>query len=641
MQIDYRLTAADQRVFVDRSRAAWAAGRLAVFLGVSVATALLSGWALWRLRHQDGAGWQAAELFFVAALLATGYLFDVLWRRLSPLGRWLERFTGDYSLVLTPAGFAISRDGRHDFVPWPDIRAFEETERHWVFHCRRGRGFVVPKSALPTAEERGRFAEEVRQSWAEHASNRGLLLPERPTGRLWGTRTLADLAANLAAGYRFAVFRPAKPADFRADPLQLALLLGLQLAVYVAADYLLAGGEGARFNVYGFTDFGAAGLLFLLSGVAMAGRLSEPGSLLLLLVAVAASELAAYGVYLPLYAVVDRFGGDGADLAATLLYVAWVAWMLAIAFRAVVALCGYPRAAALLPVSLYALFNLALVHALPEEEFFDPPPESPVAGIAAPAIDGEALFYRQPELVDAAVAKLAADRVGVTDLYFLGFAGEADEKVFAHEIEYVKDLFDHRFGTADRSLVLVNSEDTAERLPLANGHNLDAALQRLAERMNKKEDVLFLFLSSHGSADHHLSVQFPTLPLNDLSAARLKEILDASGIRHRVIVISACYSGGFLDALKDDYSLIVTAASRDRSSFGCGDQTEFTYFGAAYFVNALNHTASFIDAFGDARADIEAREKAEGKVPSEPQIHVGPAIVPKLKQLEQRAGAKS
>ena len=89
--------------------------------------------------------------------------------------------------------------------------------------------------------------------------------------------------------------------------------------------------------------------------------------------------------------------------------------------------------------------------------------------------------------------------------------------------------------------------------------------------------------------------------------------MDRSGIRNRVIVISACYSGGFLDVLKDEYSLIMTAARRDRQSFGCGDTSVFTYFGEAYFVQALTREYSFIKAFYAAKRSIEQREAHENK----------------------------
>ncbi|MEQ1556343.1 MAG: C13 family peptidase, partial [Gallionella sp.] len=130
-----------------------------------------------------------------------------------------------------------------------------------------------------------------------------------------------------------------------------------------------------------------------------------------------------------------------------------------------------------------------------------------------------------------------------------------------------------------------------------------------------------------------LSVSFWPLRLNNLKAETLKEMLDNSGIQNRVIVVSACYSGGFLDVLKDDNSLIITASSRDHVSYGCGDATQYTYFGESYFVQSLAHGNSFIRAFSDAQKRIAAREKSEGKGSSAPQIHIGKNIEEKLDLL--------
>jgi hypothetical protein len=111
-------------------------------------------------------------------------------------------------------------------------------------------------------------------------------------------------------------------------------------------------------------------------------------------------------------------------------------------------------------------------------------------------------------------------------------------------------------------------------------------------------------------------------------------MLDRSGIRWRVIVISACYSGSFIDALKDRRTLIITAASRNRTSFGCSNENDFTYFGDAYFNQALRHGSSFIGAFDEARRIIAAREREEELTPSQPQIYVGAAMKPALERLQ-------
>ncbi|MBC7786921.1 MAG: hypothetical protein H7Z18_05600 [Methylophilaceae bacterium] len=173
-------------------------------------------------------------------------------------------------------------------------------------------------------------------------------------------------------------------------------------------------------------------------------------------------------------------------------------------------------------------------------------------------------------------------------MYFLGFAGRSDDKVFANEMTFAQKLFDTHYDTQGHSIALLNSYGTFEKVPIATAHNLTDALNGVAKRMNVEEDILFLFLSWHGSRNFNLSVAFYPVQLNDLSADELKKILDESGIKNRVIVVLACYSGGFIDALKNDNTLILTAARRDRTSFGCGVESEFTYFGDAFFVQALS-----------------------------------------------------
>ena len=65
---------------------------------------------------------------------------------------------------------------------------------------------------------------------------------------------------------------------------------------------------------------------------------------------------------------------------------------------------------------------------------------------------------------------------------------------FSHEIRYARDLFDQRFDTQGRSMVLINHTETIDNTPFANVHNLELALRRIAERMNLEEDVVFIFL---------------------------------------------------------------------------------------------------------------------------------------------------
>src|SRR5690606_15240010 len=161
-----------------------------------------------------------------------------------------------------------------------------------------------------------------------------------------------------------------------------------------------------------------------------------------------------------------------------------------------------------------------------------------------------------------------------------------------------------RYGNGGRTLLLVNDPDSATDTPIASLTALRAALAGVAERMDPDEDVLLLFLTTHGSSDHELLVQLGELPLDQVTPASLAEALDESGIRWRIVVVSACYSGGFIEALADPYTLVLTASRPDRTSFGCGVSSEITWFGQALFAEALNAERDPVKAFALAREAI-------------------------------------
>jgi hypothetical protein len=172
--------------------------------------------------------------------------------------------------------------------------------------------------------------------------------------------------------------------------------------------------------------------------------------------------------------------------------------------------------------------------------------------------------------------------------------------------------------------------------PVASVTSLRASLKRVSEVMDKDEDILFLFLTSHASKTHHLALDLWPLQLQELEPTKLRELLDESGIKHRVIIISACYSGGFVNPLKDENTLVISASAVDKSSFGCSNEAEWTYFGKAYFDEALRKTHSFVDAFDSAKPVIAEWERNEGFVSSEPQIALGETIKPKLLKLARQ-----
>jgi hypothetical protein len=252
--------------------------------------------------------------------------------------------------------------------------------------------------------------------------------------------------------------------------------------------------------------------------------------------------------------------------------------------------------------------------------------EDAPAPVLGPSIDLERLMGAQPARVQAAVEQVRAQTPGRIDLFAVGFAGDGAERVFRNEVEYFQRLAAQRFGARGRTLALVNSPATLRDAPLATLANLRDALAGVAARMDPEEDVLMLFLTSHGHRDHRLYVGLSPLPLRQVTPSDLRSALDDAGIRWRVVVVSACYSGGFVDALRDTRTLVITASRADRTSFGCGSDSNITWFGKAYLAEAMNQTTDFERGFDLAAHRIREWELRDAETPSIPQIAAGAAL---------------
>jgi len=162
--------------------------------------------------------------------------------------------------------------------------------------------------------------------------------------------------------------------------------------------------------------------------------------------------------------------------------------------------------------------------------------------------------------------------------------------------------------------------------------------------MDRNEDILFLFLTSHGSKEKGVAFDFYPLHFEQLDPERLKALLDEYGIKRRVVVVSACYSGQYVEGLKDENTVVSSASAADKNSFGCSNDADFTYFGKAYF-DALQQTYSFVDAFELAKPMIARRESEAHFGHSEPAMFVGESIKGALEDFvrarELSAKAKS
>ncbi|MCV4290164.1 caspase family protein [Pseudomonas capsici] len=250
----------------------------------------------------------------------------------------------------------------------------------------------------------------------------------------------------------------------------------------------------------------------------------------------------------------------------------------------------------------------------------------------------EAGLLAQGPLLDKALAAVPAS-TSALELYSLVVAGDGKQSVFMREADYVSNLLASRFG-ASGQISLVNHRDHMEDRPLATRESIDRAARTLAQRSGP-EDLIFIYLTSHGTQDHELVLDQPRLSLADLPADALAAALAPLKDRDKIIVISSCYSGGFIPDLKDERTLVMTASRADRVSFGCSEEADFTYFGDALFARALVETDDLQQAFNEAKAYVAQREIEDDFEASEPQIWAPKGVIARWQLLRKNQAERA
>ncbi|MDB5860220.1 MAG: putative rane protein [Ramlibacter sp.] len=452
------------------------------------------------------------------------------------------------------------------------------------------------------------------------------------------------LAGWVREGLRSGVFLPPRVAGRAPRPLQLLLLVLLTAVVEIGLGRLEVAGP-ASFNLRGYLAswWGVAASVLLVwsllwgrratgaeaprpAGVASWFALWMVAALVPGLVSQVFGALQAHERLAAVFA-------ESALLAWSIYFGLW-AWTVAIAVRLGWHFGLDRRRLAALALGLCVIFGLSAWQ-LPDRPWEADAPlaeEAPRLVLSQESIEAQQAVWQQ------AVAGLAPQRPGVVDVYGLVFAPYGSEEVFLRESTLVADVLAQRFDAQGRVLQLVNNPATAATLPWATPLNLRRAVEALAQRMDKQEDVLVVYLTSHGASNFQLSAANPPLEVDTVSPGELRRALDEAGIRNRVIAISACFSGGWVGPLASDSSLVMTAADAEHTSYGCGSRSELTFFGRAMFDEQLRRTRSFEQAFAAAVPVIRQRE-VEARKPdgfSNPQISVGEKIRPVLQALEQR-----
>ena len=259
---------------------------------------------------------------------------------------------------------------------------------------------------------------------------------------------------------------------------------------------------------------------------------------------------------------------------------------------------------------------------------------------AAPQPSAEDYAAAQMPLLLDVSANLPDGRNGKPELFALLVAGWADQSVFLNEVEGTREILDANYGAGERTIILANSLVAPLRYPEVSWNNLIVATQSLSAVMGG-EDVLFLFLTSHGRADGFGLTFHPAAgrERTGMRAKDLAELLDRYHQGPAIIVVSTCKSGSFVDDFALPDRLVITASAADRNSFGCRDGADWTRFGDYFLNQSLRADPDPRKAFAAAVPMIEAAEWwqpwAKGSLP---QIGEGAEIGAVLDRLLAATG---
>jgi hypothetical protein len=145
------------------------------------------------------------------------------------------------------------------------------------------------------------------------------------------------------------------------------------------------------------------------------------------------------------------------------------------------------------------------------------------------------------------------------------------------------------------------------------------AIQGLLDKAAQARGGCLVYLTSHGSPDG--AVFGPDKLITPRYLGRAVDL--ACPNRPAVVVVSACFSGVFTPRLKGADRLVLTAARKDRASFGCGSSDVHTYYDACV-LRSLPAARDFPSLGPMVQACVAQKEQETGARPaSQPQVSLG------------------
>ncbi|MDB5799170.1 MAG: hypothetical protein JWL63_109 [Rhodocyclales bacterium] len=557
-------------------------------------------------------------------LIAFVFLGLVLWAQRQRFVLLARGAIAQYRVGVSSEGLRISSEIGESRLGWNAVSAVESRSDATLIFLRGYQCLLIPHRCFADDDAHRTFVTQIEAALMHRipdARVEAIASPDSFGAALW---------SNLLTGLLWLGMRTRAMQCLRPSVPQLIALTLLGIAIGLSGD-LLRFGWGGQFNAYALPTalYGVPWLLLCAWATArLAGNEKHT-----LHAAVGMQVMWCWlGVLMQIMSFLPASWWRIAGEWGTLIWWLPFAYGMVISVLILIRATGLPaeqRVGALLIVIYLLALPLGLTPR--SQGLWVASEETSSAASAAQrerweAPTREAILYSQPRLLAETLNRIKPGLPGKPELFLLALGGHGNQDVFMREVKSVEQLFAQRFGTAGHSAVLLNNPATLNEYPLASVTSLKQVVQGMAQRMNRDEDVLFLFMTSHGGDDYRFDLSMWPFKFDDLTPQRLKAVLDKAGIRHRVVVVSSCYSGGFVPPLADAETWVMTAARADRNSHGCSHEADWTFFGRAYFNEALRQTKSFEQAFDIAKKSIAEREKSEALTPSEPQTGGGEAV---------------
>jgi hypothetical protein len=438
---------------------------------------------------------------------------------------------------------------------------------------------------------------------------------------------LTALVRNLVAGARLASFVRVDRTAFRVDLVQWVLIVVVSALVDIALDGVRAAPDASWSPLGVNGELFALGLLMVTSAViAMLCRDAA------LFVALPIATLAAFPLLQVVHALPAALHFDLPEPWSTAFEIAMLAWMVLLCVRAVHVLSESPKSRRIVRALAGGLLLSLPLWFAPLAGPFEGWWSDDEDQAAAPADTNpasEPVMAVQSYLLDQALDNLDDERPGITDLYFVGFAPDSRQDGFRRELDLAQRVLDERFDTRGRSITLLNHPDTATEVPFATLTNLRRVLQELGDAIDPDDDIVMLYLTGAPDPENGLAAVLPPLELVPITPESVEQLLDSANIRFRVIVVSTCAAGAWIDALQSEDSAVLVSSPAQSHAPGCAGSAQPSPFSEALFGRALHSADSIPAAFAQVVHDLTPQGGTA------PQLWMGRNVEAQLKQVKR------